>query len=651
MSLLRQLALLVTILMLILWAALLSLDLVHARAALDAMRLATAQRTATQLAARLAGPLGDGRPALIDSEIRILADNGKVQEVTVTRADGSLVAQRRIADQASPVPDWFARLLPVHSAQAQEQMRSSGQVLGTVSVGISGNQDRAALWNFGLVAWWQSLAIMLTLLGLALLMLYCILQPLRSVEAQAVAIAERDYPVQQQLPGPPELRVLVVAMNRLSAKMRAMFEAHADAMKRLRAENYGDALTGLANRRYFDMLLQQQLGAADEFDSGALLLLALTDFNGVNQRLGFSAGDDLLRAVARIIGEVAAGDAAGDFVAARLSGGSFALILPNLGEREAMATGERLATLLRQLHHDGLIDSPAVAHIGIAMYRRQSATQFLAEADTALRAAQEKGPNALHLHGARGAAGSALSATRWSEFLREVIATRNIILHLQPVLDSSNHRTILQYETLLRVVGEDGQLIPAVIFVPMARRLGLIQQIDRLVVTEVLARIREDRYGRITISVNLSPATLQQADFADWLEVALRADPAAAQRIAFEFPEHGVQDNLVALRGLVARIRHLGARFGIDHFGRGFASFGYLNSLKLDYLKIDGSFIRGIGANRDNQFLVDAICKVAHGMDLQVIAEAVETDEEWATLTTLRLDGVQGYGVGMPSEI
>ncbi|GAA4030686.1 EAL domain-containing protein [Actimicrobium antarcticum] len=651
MTLLRQLTAVIIALFLLLFAGTVAISVSDARGYLDSQLKTISQDTATSLGLSLSPHFADNEMIIVESKVNLIFDSGFYQEVTVAGLDGKPLVQRLAPAQIPDVPAWFVRLFPIATPRGEALIMAGWRQAGTITVAANPGEAYATLWTSSVKTfWWFFVALVATSL-LGMLALHVVLRPLRRVEAQARAICDREYPVQDKLPWTVELRSVVVAMNRMTTKIRQMFEVQADAISRLRADSYRHALTGLANRRYFDMHLQQLLTSADDFQGGALLLVELHDFKGINQRLGYAAGDELLRATARMIEDVARDDAPVDFFAAHLAGANFAVVLPNANEADAVAVGERLATVLQQLQQRGLVDAPDIAHVGIAMYRQQNASQFLSEADMALRAAQMKGQNAVHLHASSVAPSVAFSATRWSEFLRDVIERKNIILHMQPVLDSANQRTLLHYETLLRVVGEDGQLIPAVVFVPMAKRLGLIQQIDRLVVAEVLARLRDHRYGRVVVAVNLFPATVQDPAFMAWLGSALQANPDAASRIAFEVSEYGALDNLDALRTLVALVRRHGGQFGIDHFGRGFSSFGYLSTLKLDYIKIDGSYIRGIEQHRDNQFLVDSICKIAHGLDLKVIAESIETPEEWAMLTTLKIDGVQGFGVGMPAEI
>jgi diguanylate cyclase (GGDEF)-like protein len=651
MTLLRQLTAVIIALFVLLFAGTVAISVSDARTYLDNQLKTISQDTATSLGLSLSQDFAGSDLILIESKVSLIFDSGYYREVTVAGLDDKALVQRLAPERVPEVPAWFVRLLPIETPRGQALIMSGWQQAGTITVAANPAAAYTTLWTSSVKSFWWFFATLVLTSLLAMAALRLILRPLQLVEAQARAICDREYPVQDKLPWTLELRSVVVAMNRMTRKIKAMFDDQDQAMERLRTDSYRHALTGLANRRYFDMQLQQMLASDDEFHTGALLLVELKEFKTFNERRGYTAGDELLRGTVAVINEVVRAEAGLDCFVAHLAGASFALVIANVSETEAIEFGQRLAAVLAQLQQRGLVDNADVGHVGMAIYRRQSASQFLSEADTALRAAQNKGPNALHVHVDCGVAVVAWSATRWSEFLRDVITHKNIVLHLQPVLRNTGEQAVLHYETLLRVTGDAGQLIPAVVFVPMAKRLGLIQQIDRLVVAEVLARLQQQRYGEHIIAVNLFPATLQDGDFVAWLDGALRADPVAAKRIAFEVPEYGALENLDALRALVNLVHRHGSQFGIDHFGRGFASFGYLATLKLDYLKIDGSFIRHIDTQRDNQFLVEAICKIAHGLDLQVIAEAVETEAERSMLATLKIDAVQGFGIGMPGEL
>jgi len=182
----------------------------------------------------------------------------------------------------------------------------------------------------------------------------------------------------------------------------------------------------------------------------------------------------------------------------------------------------------------------------------------------------------------------------------------------------------------------------------MSKRLGLSGEFDRSMITEVLARLASNRYGDVPVAVNIFPASLQNKSLVKWLYVELAKVPNAAKKLQIEISEYGVIENIDALREFISHVSAYGTRVGLDHFGRGFASFGYLSTLKLDYIKIDGSYVRGILENKDNQFFIESVIKVAHGLEVKVYAVSVETEAEWNMLANMGIDGVQGYGVGMP---
>jgi len=195
---------------------------------------------------------------------------------------------------------------------------------------------------------------------------------------------------------------------------------------------------------------------------------------------------------------------------------------------------------------------------------------------------------------------------------------------------------------------DDGELIPAGVFLPVAESVGLAPRIDQVVVEKVVSMLAADQEADTRFAINLSPQSLADDGFAGWLEQQLAQYPAVASRLVFEFPEYGAIANMSQLKALIERLGRLGVMFSLDHFGRRFNSLSYLRSLKVDYLKIDGSYLRTLEQNRDHQFFIQALADIAHGLDIRVIAESVEVEEVWEMLPSLHLDGAQGYYIGRP---
>lgn len=651
MTLLRQLIIVIVTLFLLLFIGTLLLSISNTRDYLNEQLRTITQDTATSLGLTLTPPMKEKDMAVVDRMISAVSDSGYYREVTVVDVEGKPLVTRSQKVKLGNVPQWFVDRVPLETPVGEALIMAGWQQAGKVRVTANPGYAYAALWSNSVQSFWWFLGASTLTFLLGLVALHFILRPLRDVEMQARAICDREYPVQKKLPWTLELRSVVLAMNRMTTKVKEMFDEQTAAIERLRSENYRDALTGLANRRYFEMNLKQLVETGKH---GAVLLLELKDFKLYNDARGYQAGDDLLRNTGEFLEAICKAQPGLEYFTVHLAGANFAVVLTNASEQEALELGNKLAQALPRFRERGLVDNEEVGHIGIALYSGQSYGELLSAADMALRAAQQQGPNAVHLFDpGKSASSSVNSATRWGEILREALHSKRISLLLQPVKSATDRdlSTIMHYESLLRLTDERGEVIPAVVYTPMSKRLGLATDFDRVMITEVLARLASKRYGEIPVAVNLFPASLQNKDFIDWMCAELAKVPEAAARLLVEVSEYGVVENVDALRDFINRLLQYGTRVGLDHFGRGFSSFGYLSTLKLDYIKIDGSYVRGILENKDNQFFIESVIKVAHGLDVKVFAVSVETEAERNLLVGLGLDGLQGYGVGRPEDI
>jgi len=649
MTLLRQLTIAIVVLFLLLFLGTLGLSIANTREYLNEQLRTISQDTATSLGLSLTPPMADKDMAVVDRMVSAVSDSGYYREVVVNDMTGKPLVLRTQEVRLGSVPQWFVDFVPLETPVGEALIMAGWQQAGTVRVVTNPGYAYASLWSSTVESFWWFLGASMVTLMLGLALLRFILRPLSAVEAQAQAICNREYPVQEKLPWTLELRSVVQAMNRMSIKVKEMFDEQTASIERLRSENYRDALTGLANRRYFEMSLRQLVESGKH---GAVLMFELKDFKQYNEGHGYQAGDELLRNSAEYLEAICKSQPSLEYFAARLSGANFAVVLANASEQDAVDLGNHLAHALPRFKERGLVDGEEVGHIGIALYNGQSYGDLLSAADMALRAAQQAGPNAVHLidPNKSAAAGGVHSATRWGEILRSALQNKRLSLLIQPVKDATDsaRSKVLHYESLLRLKDENGDVIPAVVYTPMSKRLGLSGEFDRSMIAEVLARLADNRYEDVPVAVNIFPASLQNQSLVKWLCAELAKVPDAAKKLQIEISEYGVIENIDALRDFINRVSAFGTRVGLDHFGRGFSSFGYLSTLKLDYIKIDGSYVRGILENKDNQFFIESVIKVAHGLEVKVFAVSVETEAEWNMLANMGIDGVQGYGVGMP---
>ncbi len=649
MTLLRQLILVIVTLFILLFAGTLTIAVNSTQNYLRDQLATIAQDTATSLGLTLSPHFAANEMIIVESMATAVFDSGYYREVIIRATDGTVLFERVAPIGIEGVPDFFVRWVPLATPRGESLIMAGWQQAGTITVSANPGQAYITLWRNSLYSFWWFLGSSLVAFGLSLIALHFVLRPLRAVENQAKAICDREYPVQKKVPWTLELRSVVAAMNRMTIKVKDMFQEQADAMERIRKENFNEAVTGLGNRKFFDMQLKHLIAAEDNFDTGALIMVAVHDLKRLNDEGGYVKTDALLAGLGELIREQCAKLTGVENFAARITGADFAIVLADVTEKDAEEFTEQLMRTLPRLHDKGLIDTLEVAHAGIAMFNGQTFFDFLSDADTALRAAQGKGANQWALNSELQRQGQySYSASQWGEVLRKIIGERKITLFMQPVVRPDAERTLNHREILLRVVDDEGNMIPAGIFIPQAKRLGLVQEFDKLVVSEVMARLARGSDG-VRVAINLFASSIRDTGFNDWLVRELGRQPEVARQLVFEIAEYGAVEDVALLKRWVDRIRTTGARTSIDHFGKAFKSFGYLCDTRIDYLKIDGSFISDIAENKDHRFFVESVIKIAHGLDITVVAESVESQAEIDTLTSLGIDALQGYGLARPA--
>lgn len=416
-----------------------------------------------------------------------------------------------------------------------------------------------------------------------------------------------------------------------------------------------DPLTGLFNRREFESRLNRLLvGAKEKKERHALLYLDLDQFKIVNDTCGHAAGDELLRQLTVVLQEYLHNA----MTLARLGGDEFGVLLEGCTLEKAQLEAERLLEVVqgfRFVWDDKTFSIGAsIGLVAVEADSRDLAT-LLSTADAACYTAKNKGRNRIQvfqhddvelvqLHG----------EMEWVARITKAFEEDRLRLYyqnIQPVghtVDEGEH-----YEILLRMEGENGELIPPGAFIPAAERYNLMPSLDRWVIRRTFKTYqrfaaRQPSHCLDTISINLSAHTLMDEYFLEFVRDQLQAYQVPPCVICFEITETAVIANLQSATALIRELRTLGCRFALDDFGSGMSSFAYLKSLDVDYLKIDGAFVRDMVNDNVDYAMVEAINRVGHVMGLQTIAEFVENDAILEKLRELGVDYAQGYGVHKP---
>jgi diguanylate cyclase (GGDEF)-like protein/PAS domain S-box-containing protein len=416
-----------------------------------------------------------------------------------------------------------------------------------------------------------------------------------------------------------------------------------------------DALTDLINRREFERILGNLVETqATHASHNALCFLDLDQFKVVNDTAGHVAGDELLRQLGRMLKKhLRQGD-----ILARLGGDEFAILMEHCTAEQSLYKADEIRRMVEEFRFAWEENIFAVGvSIGITEVNSQtiSSLDALKQADMACYAAKDAGRNRVHIF----KDDDKLLMERSGEMhnvnrIKRALEEDRFLLYAQPIRPVSDQSRAASYEILLRMVDDKGELLPPGAFLPAAERYSLISQIDHWVVDQVFAWIYRHPNEMRTIagfSINLSGQSLGDDSLLGNIIRHLKTDRLPAEKIKFEITETAAIANLGNANSFIAALKEFGVEFALDDFGSGLSSFGYLKNLQVDYLKIDGMFVKDMLVDPIDSAMVKSINDIGHVMGMATIAEFVENDDILRALAELQVDYVQGYGVGRPMPI
>ncbi|WLH46553.1 cyclic di-GMP receptor LapD [Pseudomonas beijingensis] len=644
MSLFKQLLIAICLFLVVAFSGSFMVSLESSRAQYVNQLRSHAQDAATALALSLTPNIDD--PAMVELMVSSIFDSGYYATIRVVDvATDKTLVERTGTPDAGSVPQWFVKLIGLEPAGGDAIVSRGWEQAARVEVISHPMFALAKLWQsaLGSLGWLLLCGAVSAVLGALLLRRQ--LKPLDYMVHQSHAIARREFLSLPELPRTPELRRVVQAMNQMVEKLKALFQEQAERSEKLRVESYQDNLTGLANRRYFEMQLNARVSNPEQASSGYLLLLRVKDLAGLNQRLGGQRTDQLLKAVGEQLQRECARYPETLNLVTRIRGGEFAVLAPGLVRGEALQLAQNLEAALASLHATGATDVASVASIGLAPFVHGDSPQAVLQlGDQALAQAESQGePGWACLdHSASASVGDDHHA--WHNLLDQALSHQRFELYFQPVVAAQDTQVVLHYKVLSRLLDEQGQTIPAGRFLPWLERFGWTARLDRLMLEQVLKQMAGHEQS---LALNLSSATLADPQALNKVFEILRAHSNLGPRLTLEIGEEQLPEQAV-LEQLTRHLRELGFSLSLQRFGGRFSMIGNLSRLGLAYLKIDGSYIRAIDQESDKRLFIEAIQRAAHSIDLPLIAERVETEGELAVIREMGLFGVQGQLVGEP---
>ena len=416
-----------------------------------------------------------------------------------------------------------------------------------------------------------------------------------------------------------------------------------------------DTLTTLFNRRRFEKEVNAALRWAKKHRAdGVLITIDLENFKDINDACGHKVGDIILRKVANTLQTLCRPiDAAAHKVTARIGGDEFAIILRNIDCDGGAHLSQRIIKALNAISHlQHHISFQLSASIGIASFSdaHHNSTELLSNANYARNQAKVDGRSRYRVFNPEH---SHIEQTHhrmiWRDRIENALRNNRFVLHFQPILDIRQNR-ISHYETLIRMLDENNELIAPGLFIHIAEQFGLIQQIDDYIIASAIAKQGElVREGHdLTLTINLSAKAFDDKKLYHKISQAIRDNNANAEHLVFEITETGAVSNIVAAQEIMTQIQALGCKFALDDFGVGFSSFHYLRKLPVNLVKIDGSFVTELSKHADNKVLVKALSEVAIGFNKLTVAEFVDSLQTLQILKDSSVNYAQGYFIGKP---
>ncbi|MFP4486293.1 MAG: putative bifunctional diguanylate cyclase/phosphodiesterase [Campylobacterales bacterium] len=409
-----------------------------------------------------------------------------------------------------------------------------------------------------------------------------------------------------------------------------------------------DPLTNLYNQRVFRELLGYEIGRATRrgYKFG-ILMLDFDDFKAINDKYGHDFGDRFLTDYADFIQKTLRAED----IPARYGGDEFVVILPEADSEQAYLVAKNIKEAINKhsIKADDGEDVRATVSIGYSIYpdHGKDIEELFIIADNMMYKAKSEGKNTISIPTEDDIKASFDKANKKMNLVMKTLEDKNLIPNFQPIMRCSD-RKIEIYELLMRIKSE-GKLIPASEFIDTAESMGVVHKMDYILIEKAFEKLQESNFEGL-LFINISPKALIVGEFIGYIKNMCKEYSFSTENIVIEISEKDCVKNITLLEKFVYDLKMENFRFAIDNFGTGLSTFTYLKRLPIDYIKIDGEFVRNIKKDRSDRALIKSIVTLTKELGIQTIAESVEDQEVLEDIIEVGIDFVQGYHIGVPSE-
>lgn len=609
-------------------------NLLNARSYLEQQLTAQNADTANALALMLTQYKAE--PVMAETLINAAFDQGHFAQIRWEDTAGRPKVARKNIDGMDDTPSWFHRLLPLAPTPGRALVSSGWLQAGRVVVISHLGYAYSSLWLGAVqtVLWLLATGLLAGLLGF--LDIRSLRRQLGTVVEQAHAISEQRF-LRIAIPSIPELADVARAMNTMVERLQSYLLGLKDELERLRKEKLTDPTTGLPNRDAFDQRLSALLGDADEPVGGYLLLIRVAGLAELNQRLGGHKADALLRRLADDLKQRGRNNPGG--LAARLRGADFALLCPELSEREAMQLADELCALWSMYQAMDLTDTVGVGHIGIAAFATgDSPAQLLGRASDILAQAEAQAPNSWKREETATPPTTQATDLDWRQLIESACRDRQLALRWYPVR-SADHRTLWHEGMLYHPETAQTPPMSALRLVSHALRLGLTHLLDFAALTTAL-----ESGPAGALAVNFSPASLGHAEFLGQVQQRLKQHPE--RKVAFEFHETGLNEYWSHFLAFSHSMRTAGQRVAVEIQGHDLELVARIHEAGIAYLVLDNALTRNIHQDEGRQALLRGLLQMTSLMGVQLEAKGIANHDDALALIELGIHSLTGPAIG-----
>ena len=605
-------------------------------------QLAThAQDTATSLGLSITPYLAEESDIVVaQTMVNAIFDRGFYQYITVTDMDGNMLIERRNPTSVETVPAWFTKIIEVTPPVEQTELNNGWNLAGQLTVQSHPGLANETLWqSVKQSALMFSVAFVFAFIAL-IFIVRAITKPLGIVVAKINDIQNQKFSQINYAPFTKELTFITRAVNKLSLAVEGMFKELSDKAELFKAQAYEDSLTGVSNRSAFTRHMNALLSNSPVRSEGYIIIIRLAQLQLINAKLGGQQGDDYVKSIANKLKQQLSTTSEKNYLF-RLSGGDFALIIEDIEKRECVEKVEFLYTLLAT--DNPLKNGDKTVCMGASKFTdSMTLTEVLENADSALMASTKRSEGwqfaseLTHIH----------SNTAWRERLNDILLKQSADILIQPIIDT-NKGSPAYFEAFARFKDkETGTVIPMSQLIPASERLNLIPEVDKLVISLVMKKLNE---AKTDIAINIASASIANDEFRVWLLQLLNQNTALCTKLVFEIEDAALTYHKDIAIAFCQSLLNMRCRVTIEHFGDNLASLSGLRAIQPQFVKISGKLTKDIQSEADNQLFISSLLSIARSLNIQVIAELVESEAESTALAELNVGYQQGYHFAKPT--